>query len=123
MRPRLFPVLGAASVALFFIILGLAVQFANADEPGRFGRLFRFKQPSAASTPHEISPPDSLRSPVRNNEASESTPSPSLARLVPQARTSQAATEADPLVTRISLAVPMTGSNLGCSCRFMPTAP
>ncbi len=94
------------------------------DEPGRFGRLFRLGQgqnpsptapaePGRASTLGRPDPSTSSR-PLSNfgsdPDAVPITPTPPQSRLAPQPRTSRAATESDPLATRVVLGRSDSGS-------------
>ncbi len=115
MRPSWKTVVGAASVAPILLVLALVARPANGDEPSRLGRFFRFGQPSAPAVPHADESLDTSRSVTRTIEPSidaplSNSPQP---RIIPQPRTSRAITEADPIVTRISLGRSDDGTQFG----------
>ena len=122
MRPGMRTVCGAILVAPTVLLMTWGGGRSLGDEPGRRGRLFRFGGGSA-SAPAQPTPPRSepaaepsrFGSPLLFNAgASAATASPSPApRIVPRPRVTQAATEADPLVTRISLGRSDDGTQFG----------
>ena len=88
---------------------------ASGDEPGRFGRLFRFGNALSESRRSEPQTPPVSSSDNPTTYEGPAGPPPSTAgsRLIPQPRNSRAVTEADPLVTRISLARSDDGNQFG----------
>lgn len=115
MRPSWKTFVGAASVAPILFVLAAAARPANGDEPGRLGRFFRFGQPSAPAVPREDESRDTTRSVTRTIEPTVAAPlsnSPQT-RIIPQPRNARAVTEADPIVTRISLGRSDDGNQFG----------
>jgi hypothetical protein len=112
MRPGLKTLTGAALIAPALLLTTLAPRRSLGDEPGRLGRLFRFGNAPAsaaspdprpappASTPFPSNPSASLPAPTPMSAPPPGTASP---RIVPQPRVSRPVTEAEPLVTRVSL--------------------
>ncbi len=125
MRPAFKIIAGAAAVAPALILPALLTSAALGNEPGRIGRFFRFGQtaPAAPSNPHaEERAIESQGSPIRMVEpGSMGAPSATTIqprprpqpRLVPQPGVTRAVTDADPLVTRISLARSDDGHSFG----------
>jgi hypothetical protein len=121
MRPETLKKLSAAHVALFLLLLALGTSAVLGDEPVRLGRLFRFgaapASPAAATqppadpesegptTPNPRNPTPSILSPLAAT--------PAQPRLVPQPRVSRAVTDADPVVTRVSLGRSDDGTQFG----------
>jgi hypothetical protein len=123
MRPGLRTLLGATVVVPGLLIAIHGRQASFGEEPSRLGRLFRFG--GAASNP---APPSSSAAPVPSTPAPSAPtdqPSPLLfsstpagggstsARILPQPRVSRAATESDPILTRISLVRSSDGNQFG----------
>lgn len=116
-----------AAPGLFF--LGFAPWTARGDEPGLFGRLFRFGGGASASTaPPTTSPPPApgladTGPPPEIRTAPPSGPLPAepavptspgaQPRLVPQPRNYRGVTDADPIVTRVALGRSNEGSQFG----------
>lgn len=105
MRPGLKTVLGVILVAPGLLSPILAPRRALGDEPGLFGRLFRFGNGSASSgtgTPPATTATTALPSAAT---PSPDTPTATVAspRIVPQPRISRPITEADPIVTRVTI--------------------
>ena len=96
------------------IVLVCVPRLVNGDEPGRFARLFRFGGGSTSATDSRSTSEGELPPPSRvvNSPApvASSGPQP---RIRPQPRFSHAVTEADPIVTRISLARSDEGGQFG----------
>jgi hypothetical protein len=123
-------------VAPFFITLTLGSMPGMGDEPGRLGRLFRFGgNPTSSSMteprPSRAVPPASGDStlpalitpgsvfepgqptagnPVLGSGAATGTATP---RLIPHSRVSRAVTDADPIVTRVTLGRSDDGTQFG----------
>jgi len=102
---------GAALVAPGLLIVALAPQPGRGEEPGLFGRLFRFgggggSSPSTPASPapeHQPSAsPESVIPPLSTSTPTAPTNAPT-PRLIPQPRVSRALTESDPIVTQFSL--------------------
>ena len=123
MKPGKSPPLWAALVAPTLLFLAHGATPAPGDEPGRLGRWFRFGNPSTSSAVRTQSSPegDTDRRPMSTfaNPAppvSRPTSTASNAaqpRIVPQPRVSRAFTDADPLVTRVSLGRSDDGTQFG----------
>jgi hypothetical protein len=112
MHPGLKTLLGATVVASGFLLVIPRPQPGFGDEPGRFGRLFRFGSGSASlGSGPATTPPPSTAYPESPALPASPASTPLIAppahgsppRLVPQPRVSRPITEADPIVTRISL--------------------
>jgi len=114
-RPRMRTVCGAILVAPTLLMTWGGGRSLG-DEPGRLGRLFRFGgSPSAPSRPPSPRPepavdPSRTGSPLLFDAGASATPTP---RIAPRPRVSRAATEADPLVTRVSLGRSDDGTQFG----------
>jgi hypothetical protein len=108
-RSRLFQTLAIGYA------LGSAAGPALGDEPGRFGRFFRFGSAPSESRRSEPQPPpvSSVESTTPYEGPAGPPPSTAGSRLIPQPRNSRAVTEADPLVTRVSLARSDDGTQFG----------
>jgi hypothetical protein len=125
----------SALAAPFLITLTLGSMPGMGDEPGRLGRLFRFggnttssslpeprpsrAVPSSAEStlPTPIIPGSTLesgqptaRNPVLDSGRATGTVAP---RLVPQSRVNRAVTDADPIVTRVTLGRSDDGTQFG----------
>ncbi len=118
MRPGMKTVCGAILVAPTLLLMTWGGGRSLGDEPGRRGRLFRFGGGSG-SAPAVPTPPRSelAADPSRNGSpllfdagATAASPTP---RIVPRPRVSRAATEADPLVSRVSLGRSDDGTQFG----------
>jgi hypothetical protein len=114
--------LGLLLIGLALGIPGLGLSSTRGDEPGpigRFGRLFRLggnnsstpppPTPAQPATPFSGSGPPSLIAPP----SSPALPAEASPRIVPQPRVTQAATDADPLITRIAIGRSDNGSHFG----------
>ena len=137
MRLKPNPFRGARVVASFFVLIGLAARPGFGDEPqsgGRFGRLFRFgggssSNDSPGSTSRSGDHPlarasESIRAsgaPTTPSAGSPTAPvstpeSPSTGpglRITAQPRVARPPTEADPIVTRISIGRSDNGGRFG----------
>ena len=123
MRPGLKTLLGVTLVAPGLFIALTSHQASYGDEPSRLGRLFRFGGNSANSAPPTPSPTTpaprapSPSEPPQGMLFSATTPPPAnnaaTPRLVPQPRVSRAATESDPILSRISLVRSSDGNQFG----------
>ncbi len=92
-----------------------ALTEARADEPGRLGRLFRLggettppnprpKDTGAGADPSRSFPLTTLPAPAVNHSAApQPAPTGPTQRITPQARTSKPATEAEPILTRVTI--------------------
>ena len=120
MRPGMRTLSGAILVAPTVLLLTLGAGRSRGDEPGRLGRLFRFGGGSS-SAPAPPKPPraEPTANPSRTGSpllfdagasAASSSPAP---RIVPRPRVSRPATEADPLVSRVSLGRSDDGTQFG----------
>jgi hypothetical protein len=99
------------ALAAGVLVLGAAQVASRGDEPGRFGRLFRFGgRPAAASPAESVEPEAPPASPAAAPPIRESGTGP---RLVPRPRVSRPVTEADPIVTRISVGHSDDGRQFG----------
>ncbi len=127
MRPQSIPGLAAATVAsaLLFQSLGASPSLGG-DEPNRLGlgRLFRMGSPAASPTSNAVqpavgSPSTPSTTPAYYGQPALSTPPSTIAgasnapAIKPKPRTHKPATEADPLVTRISLGRSNEGGQFG----------
>lgn len=122
MRTGRMTVLGAALVAPSLLILTMTPTAGRGEEPGRFGRLFRFGGPSssASAAPRPAGSPavedraDPFPGPSpTTTTAFPAAGNPAQPRLKPQPRVSRPVTDADPLVTRISLGRSDDGTQFG----------
>ncbi len=132
MRPHIQKPLGATLATLTILALGLGAQDGRGEEPRGLGRLFRFGNNSNASAPNRPEPKPTFpapRSPAATPSLlGPSTPAPTTpplmadvgagpsapeARIRPQPRVSHAATEADPLLTHVSLGRANDGKQFG----------
>lgn len=128
MRPGLKTLIGTTLVAPGLVYASLGWKASYGDEPSRLGRLFRFGGASAASTPapgssqpasSSASSPSAFATPLSGGAVftgaapSTANAGSSSSRLVPQPRVSRAATEADPIVTRIALTRSNDGNQFG----------
>jgi hypothetical protein len=114
MRPGSKTLLGAALMAPALWMATLSPRPSRADEPnGLLGRLFRLGGSPASSSSGSSSssapsrPASEYPGLLMTSPAAATTPAPSSSagpRLVPQPRVSRAATESDPIVTRVALA-------------------
>ena len=119
--------LALASVAAGLLFYTAAATLSYGDEPSRLGRLFRMGGSSSSSSASSTSGPASSSStmttpspaPSYSGQPALSTP-PSTApgsssgpKVTPKPRVNRAITEADPLVTRISLGRSDNGSQFG----------
>jgi hypothetical protein len=111
--------------------LSLGTNSGRADEPRGLGRLFRFgsltkptndrpkpppsptPRPLAAQQPTLAPPATSLPGPSTPNFATTTPGSESAPRIVPQPRVSRAATESDPILTRVALGRTDDGKQFG----------
>jgi hypothetical protein len=93
------------------VLIGVP-ELVNGDEPGRLGRLFRFGG-SSASVPEPRPPATESVHPLPPGAMASVAPSGPQPRIRPQPRVSHAVTEADPIVTRISLARSNDGAQFG----------
>ena len=115
---RLGSILGSSTstVACGLILATSCASPILGDEPGRLGRLFRMgssasspKPPiSAPSTPPSFSGQPALSTPPSTASSTAVVPA-----IKPKPRVNKPVTEADPLVTRISLGRSDTGSQFG----------
>ena len=127
-------VVSKAAAVPFVIALTFVSEPGRGDEPSRLGRLFRFGGGSATLKSNESKPPSGLPTTATSAPSPEFS-SPSLItgptstkptpvgstrdagsaspRLVPQPRVNRAVTEADPLVTRVTLGRADGGSQFG----------
>jgi len=122
MRPGMRKFLGITLVIPALLLVGICEQSSQGDEPGRFGRLFRLggnnnsappsppvsAPPSTSSVPGLLPPPSTLSTPTSEGSASP--------RIMPQPRVSRAATESDPILTRIGIGRTSDGSQF---CDFL----
>ncbi|AGA25535.1 hypothetical protein [Singulisphaera acidiphila] len=125
MRPGLKTLLGATLVAPSLFIALTSPLVSYGDEPSRLGRLFRFggnSTNSAPQTPAPTAPAPRAPAPSEPSQGmlfSAATPAAAPAnngptpRLVPQPRVSRASTEADPILSRISLVRSSDGNQFG----------
>jgi len=117
--------LATSSVAAGFLLYSVAVSSSFGDEPSRLGRLFRMggsgssnssSSPSAtlgSTSTSTSTAPSYLGQPALSTPPSTTT-GPALApKLTPKPRVNKPITEADPLVTRVSLGRSDTGSQFG----------
>ncbi len=114
--------LASASVAAGVILYSsVAVTRSFGDEPGRLGRLFRMggsnsssnSTPSLGSTASTTTTPSFAGQPALSTPPSTSTGPAVAPRVIPKPRVNKPVTEADPLVTRISLGRSDNGSQFG----------
>jgi hypothetical protein len=114
--------LASASVAAGVILYSAAVTSSFGDEPSRLGRLFRMGSSNPSATTSTTTTPDSsattpapsyLGQPALSTPPTSSTGSSTAPKLTPKPRVNKPITEADPLVTRISLGRSDTGSQFG----------
>jgi hypothetical protein len=131
MRSGWKTVVGAMAAAPLLLVVAVGTSSIRGDEPGRLARLFRLggnsisSPPAPAETPG-FQPPTAatvLDAPPGTPIGPSAVPTPPGApplatggpapRLVPHARVSRAATEADPLVTRITLGRSDDGNQFG----------
>lgn len=126
MRPGNLKPFGAALSASGVLLFALGVGIGRGDEPGRFGRLFRLggsasnagvtTQPPPAGAPTfepvgaNVPAPMSL---TTTAPAPGAMPPQSQPRLRPQPRVSRPITDADPIVTRVSLGRSDDGRQFG----------
>jgi len=114
MRPGFKKIAGTAAIVPALFALALISSAALGDEPSRLGRFFRFGQNTAPLPAQTDESPVEVRSnPPRTIEplpAASNSPQP---RIMPQPRVTRAVTEADPIVTRISLARSDDGHSFG----------
>lgn len=123
---RLQSIQGHRSWAIAGGLVAFSVMGASAiggDEPGRLGRLFRLGGGSSPSTAPAPPPASTASSMIRSMQEYQgppalSTPPTTLSglsgpKLVPRPRVSKPVTEADPLVTRVSLGRSDNGSRFG----------
>ena len=122
MQPGNTTRLRAALAAQAIFLLAFVATTGRGDEPGRLGRFFRFggnASPPGVTTPPPATASESRPSTIyRDPTLSISAPSPAASttvqpRLIPQPRVSRAVTEADPLLTRISLGRSDDGNQFG----------
>ena len=119
--------IGASGLfATGLILIGLSASPALSDEPqggGRLGRLFRFGPGNAApaatndaatapasTAMRGFTAPPTLATPPATPDVGHSAPGP---RIAPQPRVSKPPTEADPIVTRISIGRSDGGGQFG----------
>ncbi|MEO6810260.1 MAG: hypothetical protein ABI353_14185 [Isosphaeraceae bacterium] len=109
--------------------LGLGANPSRGDEPRGLGRLFRFgsltkpandrpspppsPRPQAAQQPQLAAPTTTLPGPSTPNFATTAPDAGTAPRLVPQPRVSRAATESDPILTRVALGRTDDGKQFG----------
>ena len=108
MRPGKLTQPRAALAAPGLLVLAILATVCRSEDPGRLGRLFRFGGPSPVSS----SAPQPLADEVTRPPLS-STPTAPQPRLIPQPRVSRAVTDADPIVTRVSLGRSDDGHSFG----------
>ncbi|MDR3637110.1 MAG: hypothetical protein P4L84_25125 [Isosphaeraceae bacterium] len=135
MHPGLNRTLGAAVLAPGLLVLSVWTGNSAADEPRGLGRLFRFGgAPAPISAPTPASSLPAPTSPLISDTGAPALPPPATSlpptvatnppvisntpvsptqRIVPQARTSRPVTDADPLVTRVSLVRSNDGNQFG----------
>lgn len=106
--------LGPGLLLAGWIVLVGVPRLASGDEPGRFGRFFRFGGGPASAPAARSTAEGDLPSPTRVVDGPATVvPSGPQPRIRPQPRFSRAVTEADPVVTRISLARSDDGGQFG----------
>jgi hypothetical protein len=115
--------LATATIAAGLIVYSVGAPSSFGDEPSRLARLFRMggsnsNSASNSTPPSSTSPTTSA--PSYNGQPAVSTPpstlpgsNPIAPRVMPRARVNKPITEADPLVTRISLGRSVDGSQFG----------
>lgn len=131
MRPGLrnWKRLGISLAAAGVIGLGLGASPSRGDEPRGLGRLFRFgslskpasdhpkpppsARPPAAPEPLLAAPATTLPGPSTPNFAPTIPETGVVPRLIPQPRVSRAATESDPILTRVALGRTDDGKQFG----------
>ena len=113
--------LSAAGVAAAVLLSSTVASPSLGDEPGRLARLFRMGGSGSASSStinpapasKVSSPPSYPGQPALSTPPSTSTGSTIAPKLTPKPRVNRPITEADPLVTRISLGRSDNGSQFG----------
>ena len=113
--------LASAGVAAGVILYSVAASSSFGDEPSRLGRLFRMggsSPSSSSSTTSSTNLPSSpapsyAGQPALSTPPSTSTGSAISPKVMPKPRVNKPTTEADPLVTRISLGRSDNGSQFG----------
>jgi hypothetical protein len=130
MRPGYSKLVGLSLAAAGLVVIGIPERSGRGDEPSRLGRLFRLgSQPNSTNKGTSslgASSTDSPKSTILGSAVSDTTPSlyrppgsPAApdsgagTRIRPQPRTTRPVTEADPLVTQISLARGDDGKQFG----------
>jgi hypothetical protein len=112
--------LASTSVAAGVILYSMAVSSSYGDEPGLIGRLFRMGGPNAStpgsgatSSSPSAPAPSFVGQPALSTPPSTSMGSTIAPKVMPKPRVNKPITEADPLVTRISLGRSDNGSQFG----------
>ncbi len=114
--------LASASVAAGVLLYSVAVTSSFGDEPSRLGRLFRMggsnsstssTSPPATTSSPTTTAPSYVGQPALSTPPSTSTGSAIAPKVMPKPRVNKPITEADPLVTRISLGRSDNGSQFG----------
>lgn len=122
MRPNRKKLIGASLIAPGLLFVSLLASRGQGDEPSRLSRLFRLGGGSSAS-PAPTSPTrgNDVGAPALRTATNTTTspytgptgPTSPASRIVPRPRVTRAATEADPIVTRVSLGRSNDGSQFG----------
>ncbi len=118
MRPGMRTISGAILIAPTILLTTWGGGRSLGDEPGRRGRLFRFGGGTSSAPPLSTTPrSEPAADPARfgapllfDAGATSASPAP---RIAPRPRVSRAATESDPLVTRVSLGRSDDGTQFG----------
>ncbi len=123
MRPESIKGLAAAVAVGLILSTSLGSKASRGDEPNRLGRLFRMgsggpsgpvsSPPSSGSSLSTAPAPSYSGQPALSTPPSGPVGGPNSPRVQPRARVSRPATEADPLVTRVSLGRSDTGGQFG----------
>jgi hypothetical protein len=117
MRPATTFRLGAALAAPALLLLGPAPWAVRGDEPGLFGRLFRLggsstPPPATATAPDLPSGATVVEAPSLPAATGPATSAPQ-PRLIPQPRNYRGVTDADPILTRVTLVRSNEGGQFG----------
>jgi hypothetical protein len=125
MHPKLWKHVGAAAlVASGLVVSGAWLGAARGDEPGRLGRLFRLgsggastttSPPASRTAAHSSSPAPytAAKPPALSNPGATTTGAGSGSRLIPQPRVNRPVTEAEPLLTRVTIGRSDDGHQFG----------
>jgi hypothetical protein len=125
MRPKFWKHVGVATlVASGLVASGAWPSASRGDEPGRLGRLFRLggsnssapsSPPASRPTARPISPPPytAPTPPAIASPGSTTTGAGAGSRLIPQPRVNRPVTEADPLLTRVTIGRSDDGNQFG----------